>query len=463
VDRLLFVSADGHATMPPALWPEYLERAYHEHLPRLTEENRRFTDVMRLLNDYDLIYEGVLPGSHYDVFDQEGLFRDGQWAGAWDRDVRLAQMDREGVAAEFVFNGYFRATDLFFNVSNTVYPVDVAQAGVRAYHRWLAETFGADRDRLLLVGTVGRCLDVDEVVRETAWVADNGFAATYAPGFTSHPDLVPLDDPSWEPFWALCADRGLPLVVHGGYGFEPGFSYGSLTRVYTEVRDAGGSDEDAVRALRSGVFNDGFFTDLRGRQVLWRLMLSGVFDRHPGLRLMMTEVRADWVPAALRSLDRIFEEHRDTIPAQRKPSEYWERHCMAGLSFMHRSEIEMRHEIGIETLSFGRDYPHTEGTWPNTKDYLRTLFAGLPEDEVRLILGENLARFLELDLAHLAPLVDRIGLGIHEVLDPAVDLDPNLLAHFDARCGLSKPAEGDRRVEQMEPLVRDDLARMGVR
>ena len=61
---------------------------------------------------------------------------------------------------------------------------------------------------------------------------------------------------------------------------------------------------------------------------------------------------------------------------------------------MHRSEVEMRDEIGIETIDFGRDYPHTEGTWPNTSDYLRRLFAGVPERDVRLILGENAIRFL---------------------------------------------------------------------
>ena len=82
MDRLLFISADGHAVMPEALWPQYLEAGYHEYLPRLSDENRRFTDVMRLMNDYDLTYEGVVSGSHYDVFDTENLFRQGRWAGA---------------------------------------------------------------------------------------------------------------------------------------------------------------------------------------------------------------------------------------------------------------------------------------------------------------------------------------------------------------------------------------------
>ncbi len=457
MDRLLFISADGHAVMPEALWPQYLEAGYHEYLPRLSDENRRFTDVMRLMNDYDLTYEGVVSGSHYDVFDTENLFRQGRWAGAWDRDIRIAEMDREGVAAEFVFNGYFRAVDLFFNVSNTPYPTDVIDAGVRAYHRWAFDTFGSDSDRLLLVGAVGQCLDLDETLREATWIAEHGFTGMYMPGFTAHPDLPPLHDERWEPLWGLCADRGLTLVVHGGYGFEQGFSFAALTNIYEQVRAGGGSDEDAVRELRSGLFNDGLFADLRSRRPLWQLMLGGVFDRHPDLRLMMTEVRADWVPDTLQLLDAVFEEHRGDVPAKRKPSDYWQASCLAGLSFMHTSEVERRHEIGVETVSFGRDYPHTEGTWPNTRDYLRHLFAEIPVDEARLIVGENLARFLHLDREHLGKISERVGIPVDAVVGADPHLDPELIAHFDARCGLSKPFEGGSRLDQMQPMIEEDL------
>lgn len=444
--------------MPESLWTEYLDTAYHGFLPRLSAENRLFTDVMRLLNDHDLIYPGVVPGSHYDVFDRDGHFRNRKWAGAWDADIRLEEMDREGVAAEFVFNGYFRATDLFFNVSNTAYPPEVADAGVRAYDRWAYETFGRARDRLLLVGPVGRCLDMDETLRQARWIADHGFAGMYTPGFTSHPDLPPLYHRRWAPLWELCVDRGLVIVVHGGYGFEPGFSYESLASVYTRLREAGGSDEDVVHDLRAGLFNDqGFFADVRCRRAMWQLMLGGVFDRHPGLRVMMTEVRADWIPATLKYLDEIWEHRRDTLPARCRPSEYWQVNCLAGLSFMHRAEVMMRHEIGVETLSFGRDYPHTESTWPNTKDYLRTLLAGVPSAEARLILGGNLVRFLGLDPVPIERVAAEIGCDPAALLDPTVAVDPLLLAHLDARCGLSKPAEGGARLGQLQPLVDEDL------
>ena len=462
MERLLLVSADGHAVMPEALWVEYLEEEFHEHLPRLSEENRRFTTAMLPMNDYDLMYEGVVEGSHYDVFDPDQIYRSGRWAGAWDGDIRLSEMDREGVAAEFVFNGYYRATDLFFNVSNTVYPHEVAAAGVRAHNRWLRDTFGPAGERLLLVGAVGRCLDMDETVRELNRIADDGFIGTYAPGFSGHPDLPPLYDDYWDPAWQVCAKRGLTVVVHGGYGMEPGGTFKALTSIFEGVHAEGGSDRDAIQKLQS-TFNDNFFTDTRSRRPLWQLTLGGVFDRHPDHRVMLTEIRGDWLPATLARLDELFDEHRDDVPGKRRPSEYWPSNLLAGLSFMHRAEVEQRHEIGIEKISFGRDYPHSEGTWPNTREYLQVLLAGVPEQEARMILGENLADFLQLDRAKLAPVVERVGFRPDEVLVDAADLDPALKAHFDARCGLSKPFEGDSRLDVLEPAIAEDLARVGGR
>jgi hypothetical protein len=216
---------------------------------------------------------------------------------------------------------------------------------------------------------------------------------------------------------------------------------------------------DLAGALSASLFNSDFFSDLRCRRAMWQLLLGGVFDRHPRLRLMMVEVRADWIPATLRRLDAAYLEHRDDVPAERPPSECWATSCLAGLSFMHKSEVEMRDEIGVETIDFGRDYPHTEGTWPNTMDYLRGLFAGVPERDVRLILGENAIRFLGLDREPLAAIAGRVGPSIDDIVGGS-DMDPALEQHLDDRSGYLKPAEGDSRLADIEGMLDEDLSRL---
>jgi hypothetical protein len=176
----------------------------------------------------------------------------------------------------------------------------------------------------------------------------------------------------------------------------------------------------------------------RPRRALWQLMLSGAFDRHPALRIVFTEVRADWVPATLEILDARFENDRNGLT--KRPSEYWAQHCYAAPSSPRPYELALRYEIGVERLMFGMDYPHPEGTWPNTREWLRLALAGVPEQEVRRFVGLNAVECYGLDAAVLAPVAHRIGLTPQEVM-AGPEVDPALVAQFHARAGYSRPAE----------------------
>jgi predicted TIM-barrel fold metal-dependent hydrolase len=217
---------------------------------------------------------------------------------------------------------------------------------------------------------------------------------------------------------------------------------------------------DLVVALASGLFSSQFFADLGHRRAMWQMMYGGVFDRHPGLKLLMTEVRADWLPEVLDRLDAAYDEHRADIPSKRRPSEWWQSNCLAGVSFMHKAEIEMRDDIGVESMCFGRDYPHAEGTWPNTYDYLRDLFAGVPEADTRKILGENAIRFLGLDADAIGAIAERVGPSIAELTGADPGIDPALIAHFGDRTGYLKPAERGTRLGEIEGQLQDDVARL---
>jgi hypothetical protein len=129
---------------------------------------------------------------------------------------------------------------------------------------------------------------------------------------------------------------------------------------------------------------------------------------------------------------------------------------------VHEAEVGMRHEMGIETLSFGRDYPHNESTWPNTKAWLRAAFGDIPENELRLILGENVIRFAGLDRAFLAGVAAEIGPTVAELSSSAPPVEPELIEHFQLRGGYLKPAEGDAKFDLLRPLLDADLAKAGI-
>jgi predicted TIM-barrel fold metal-dependent hydrolase len=456
MDKLLIVSMDSHAQPLPEVWPEYLETRYHEHLATAYEDDEIYTTVMATLAGLQ-----VQTPENVAVYDTEGAYRGDGHFGLWDLDRRLQEMDREGIAAEYVYAGDARAVNLFTDVFGRNYPLDVCDAGVHAYHRWLHDTFGSRPDRIFLVGMSGTAYDMDAVVAELEWLADHDFAGTYIPGFLAVPGVPPLFDEYWEPVWSVCEARGLPLFVHAGFGVPYGDMY-PLVKQIKEAMDA--SDEPAMAAgmKAAEVFPLDFLTDIRARRPLWQLMLGGVFDRHPDLRLVMTEARADWTPATLRALDAVYLASRDDFPARHSPTEYWHSHCMTSLSFVHRSEVAMRYELGVETLGFGRDYPHNEATWPNTLAWLRDALDGVPEGEMRLMLGENVIRFLDLDRARLAAIAEEVGPTYAELSSDAPAVDPELIEHFELRGGYLKPAEGGAKLPEVLSLVREDVEKLRV-
>jgi predicted TIM-barrel fold metal-dependent hydrolase len=455
MDPLIIVSSDSHAGVPKELWPEYLDERFHDLLPGLRKDNEIYPTAIFLL--------GAKSGSTTMLPELQEAHQTG-WHGLHDPALRLADMDRDGIAAEFVYHGDFRLGDLFHNATNRVYSLEAWDAGARAWNRWAADTFGFAMDRFLLTGAIGPCVDMDSTIADLRTIAEAGFTATFLPGFMRHSGMPPLYDAYWEPFWSACEELGLALVVHAGYGTEYGLVFPQLERIFNDVAAAAGSTDraalfahaDAVDPESQVFFNDFLNHNVDSRRPMWQLMYGGVFDRHPDLKLLLTEIRLDWIPATLRHLDDLYDEHRDEIPAKRTPSEYWHSNCLAGASFIHQAEVEMRHEIGVETMLFGRDFPHPEGTWPHTEHFLRAAFAGVPEDELRLILGENAIRFLGLDRTRLAEIAARIGPSVADV-NGGGEVRPELIESFATRSGFLKPAEGEDRFPMIDALLEQDL------
>ena len=98
-----------------------------------------------------------------------------------------------------------------------------------------------------------------------------------------------------------------------------------------------------------------------------------------------------------------------------RPSEYWYRQCYVQAMFFRASEAKLRHKIGIQNMLWGSDYPHYEGSWPNSRKVIHEALHGAPESEIRAILGENAARLYGFDLAMLDRIAAEVGPTIDEI------------------------------------------------
>ncbi|HXW39323.1 MAG TPA: amidohydrolase family protein, partial [Acidimicrobiales bacterium] len=161
------------------------------------------------------------------------------------------------------------------------------------------------------------------------------------------------------------------------------------------------------------------------------LLVAGVFERYPGLQLVLTEQGTAWLPEELARLDFFFDRMGSATASQElewggvvtgrlnlKPSEYWARQCHVGSSFIRPAEVALRHQVGVDRIMWGSDYPHKEGCHPYTRDHLRASFAGVDPAEVAAMVGGNAAQVYGFDLGRLQGLADKVGPTVAEVDDP---------------------------------------------
>jgi len=389
-----------------------------------------------------------------DVVDDQNAIRSDGENGGFDFDRFIQEMDREGVAASVVHWGTQLTYPPFFSVTSRPHPADRRSAGQRAYHRWLADGIASHPNRFAGVAEAGPCLDMPATVKELGWCAERGFKSAYAPGGTADEALPPIWDSHFDPYWQFCVDNNWPLTCHAGWGMQQG-KFWEFAETFTKMtigRDPSQTKSLMMEAL-SAAEDSPLALDMGPRRLLWQLMVGGVFDRFPELQFVLVEVRSDWLPPTLAALDA--RHAQGDIPLAMKPSEYWVRNGNVTPSSIHRCEIEQRYDLGVDKILFGTDYPHPESTWPNTRDWIRATFGGVPQDEARKILGENAIALYHLDRAPLAEIAASIGPKVEDVLGDQ-HVDQRYIPHFDARAGLSRTAE-DVDVTAIDELLDEDL------
>jgi predicted TIM-barrel fold metal-dependent hydrolase len=276
----------------------------------------------------------------------------------------------------------------------------LSAVGVRIYNRWLADFLSVEPERH--VGLMQLPIwDIDATIAELHWGREHGLRGVNFPA--PRQGLVPYNDPSYEPMWSALEELDLALATHAGAGDIP-----------LGISGPAGYQLLAIE------------TAWLGRRAVWQMIFSGVFERHPNLRLVLAEQGVQWIPEMLREMDSLYAfgpmaSMREFIPEP--PSTYWYRNCFIAASFAARFEVEQRHLIGgADKIMWGSDFPHMEGTWPHTLASLRTTFHDLPEDEVRRMLGGSAIDVFGFDAAALDKVAARIGPRPEDLDQPAGEI-----------------------------------------
>jgi predicted TIM-barrel fold metal-dependent hydrolase len=381
-ERYLIISADTHAGLPVEAYRPYLESKYHaafdEHL---AERAAHRSEQLQMNYDYIMGWES----EH-----EEGL------RGAYDPAQRDKELDADGVAAEVMFADADAVTGMAsppFGAGLAAGSIDdpeLAFAGARAHNRFLAEMCTHSPERRGGVALVPVTHDITRAVAEVEWLAGQpGVRGIMVP--TMWHDRLPYNHPDYDPVWAACQDAELPVHTHSGEASQD--EYGDNVGIYLA--------EVVWWAARP----------------LWHLLFSGAFERFPRLKYVVTEAAAYWAADMMWKWDQYLGGGHTTAKlaallkgkVSKLPSDYFGENIFIGASTMSKEEIRRRHVIGCDVMMWGTDYPHPEGTWPNTVARLQSDFAEVPVQDTVQLLGLTAARCYGFDLDALAPVAARIG------------------------------------------------------
>jgi predicted TIM-barrel fold metal-dependent hydrolase len=437
MNKVMMISADAHAGIPPGEYAQWLDPQYRDKVQEQIDFNR----------EVDAIVWHSAPDAETEaLIDPRGVLRGGGREGLWDPARRLAELEAEGFVAEILFPGDRASLGPYFTNLSVPYSVEYRAAGCKAHNRWLAAFCSYAPGRMFGVAQTEIWPDIDAVVDEITCARKAGLRVAGIPRFADlEPDQPSMMDPVWDKVWRACVDNDMTVAIHIGHHKKQGAEIDFIRK--QNYRLTGCPD----RAEGGQIHYDA------GRRPLWQLIYSGAFDRFPDLKVTFSELRVEWVEPTLAHLERRFDTARFKDAGVRtpklRPSDYWARHCgVAGQ--LRPYEIGLRHHIGVETVMFGHDFPHSEGTWPNSREWLRLILRGVSERDTRLMLGENTARLYGFDTQMLAKHAERVGPELAELTCDA-PVDPRLIRNFDWRAGFLGQAHR-YDPDPIEPIMDED-------
>ena len=272
---------------------------------------------------------------------------------------RLADLDEEGIWSELVFpslgmwSSSFRTPELL-------------REAMRASNDWAKETIGDYSARLIPTAQVST-LDVDDAVDELKRCGALGFKAVFLP-VTPHPAQKDYNRDEWEPFWSAAEDIGMVIAFH--IGTEP-------------IDFAGGGSIGVSHHGPGGAVLNYTETSFGGQRAVTKLVASGALDRHPKLKVLVSEGGATWVPFIADRMEEGYRQHAMVVRPKlsRSPREIIYSQVYA--SFQHDSSaIAAMTAMGYRNVLWGSDYPHIEGTFGHTQaDVAPAVRRRRPEDQ----------------------------------------------------------------------------------
>ena len=373
-EDFILVSVDDHVVEPPTMFDNHLPDKWKEFAPKSVRDEERGIDVWT--------YEGnVIPniglnavaGRPPEEYNIEPTSYDGIRDGCYDIHERVKDMNRNGVLGSMCFPSFVQFCGQLFSKADDL---DMALNMVRAYNDWHIDEWCGTYPGRFIPLSIPPIWDPQLMADEVRRVAKKGCRAvtfSESPAKLGWPHVF---GDHWDPFFAACEDEGTVIALHIG---------SSSTMLALEP----GAPIDVMITL----------TPLNTMHAATDLLWSSVLRRFPNLQFALSEGGTGWLPYWLERIDYVYQQHRfwtgqdfgDQLPSQVAKDHF---------SFCFISDaagVAQRDAIGVDSMTWECDYPHSDSTWPNSPESVAKQLEGLSDEVVNKFTHENAIRIYQFD------------------------------------------------------------------
>ena len=412
VNDMILLSIDDHMIEPPDMFEQHMPASLKDQAPKLTTINGKDHWIFQgeSIGVPGLAAVASWPKSEWG-FDPTDLSE--MRPGCYNVAERVKDMDANGMLAGMNFPTFagFAGTHLAKMPDKAL-----TNAAISAYNDWaIDEVAGSHPGRFIPLAILQQW-DIDTAVKEVHRVAAKGCKAISMPETPYGVGLPSFASGHWDPVFAAMLDAGVTPCMHIGGGF-------GLVKRPVEA----GVDDIIILAPQVMAITT---TDI---------ILGGLLQRFPTLKFALSEGGIGWVSFFLDRMDRHMTNqswtHLDKLPAGKTPTETWKEHFLACF-ITDPSALHLRDRIGVNTLAWECDYPHSDSTWPNSPELLLEEFnaAGCSDEDIDAISWKNVATFFDYDpFQHIQKQDATVGALRAKAKAAGVDVSETSKAEFKRR------------------------------
>lgn len=372
------MSADCHLDityLPADCFLARMDSTWGDEIPHVVASNGKnvWMSGDNAIGPWAYYGPGVAGGKRGRILVEEG-FAAGDQLRPSNPTQRWEDMQRDGVDAEVIYG--IIAISKGRNMKSGIEDRDLLAAVYHAYNKFIAEFNQQQPGRFYGLGCIPNH-DVKAAANEVEHCAKLGLPGVL---FVPWGAAMPVWHNMWEPMWTAAEQANLAFSFHV-------FEGGGATVGY----DVNGISHPASIGAWTVV------APLQMDEICASIILSGVCERHPSLRFVLGEAGIGWIPYMLERIDDTYAERlADDLRLDMAPSEYFKRQIYSTFQKDFHG-LKAMAEIAPDNIMWGSDYPHRDGTWPNSQAAIADQFCEVSPGIAQKALWSNARRVYGID------------------------------------------------------------------